>query len=125
MAARDEPLVLTHQGVSFDAREYSRTHPGGPDVLEALAGKSIDEAFEDIGHSKRARELLERLKLSGAHGEPARTVVWRLFTDEDRYMLHKLIAVVNLALLLRAVVLIVVDSRHSLFEDAGVTPRRR
>lgn len=39
--------------------EFLEDHPGGPDVLLAEAGKDATSAFDDIGHSDTARDLLE------------------------------------------------------------------
>lgn len=35
-------------------------HPGGEEVLLEQAGKDASEAFEDVGHSTDARELMKR-----------------------------------------------------------------
>lgn len=38
-------------------------HPGGEEVLLEQSGCDATEAFEDIGHSSDARELMEPLKI--------------------------------------------------------------
>lgn len=38
-------------------------HPGGEEVLLEQAGKNATEAFEDVGHSTDARELMKRYKV--------------------------------------------------------------
>lgn len=38
-------------------------HPGGEEVLLEQAGKDGSEAFEDVGHSTDARELMKRYKI--------------------------------------------------------------
>lgn len=35
-------------------------HPGGDEVLFGEAGRDATEAFEDVGHSDEAREILEK-----------------------------------------------------------------
>lgn len=35
-------------------------HPGGEEVLLEQAGKEASEAFEDVGHSTDARELMKK-----------------------------------------------------------------
>lgn len=40
-----------------------RGHPGGEEVLLEQAGKHATEAFEDVGHSTDARELMKQYKI--------------------------------------------------------------
>jgi hypothetical protein len=114
--------LLRHEGVAFDVEEYADKHPGGRDVLDAMDGKSIDEAFEDVGHSKQARELLRDLKeRRGAADARPRSLTEALVTSEDRNALHKLLACANLILFGRAAVLLLfVDARHVLFADLSL-----
>lgn len=35
-------------------------HPGGEEVLLEQAGRDASEAFEDVGHSSDARELMKK-----------------------------------------------------------------
>eukprot|EP00559_Dactyliosolen_fragilissimus_P009514 CAMPEP_0184862016 /NCGR_PEP_ID=MMETSP0580-20130426/6560_1 /TAXON_ID=1118495 /ORGANISM="Dactyliosolen fragilissimus" /LENGTH=123 /DNA_ID=CAMNT_0027359715 /DNA_START=161 /DNA_END=532 /DNA_ORIENTATION=+ len=43
----------------YDVTSYLDDHPGGAEVLLDVAGQDADEFFEDIGHSKDAREELK------------------------------------------------------------------
>merc|ERR1711862_556096 len=43
----------------YDVTKYLDDHPGGAEVLLDVAGQDADEFFEDIGHSKEARNELE------------------------------------------------------------------
>ncbi|MCJ1294426.1 hypothetical protein MMC34_005984 [Xylographa carneopallida] len=48
-------------------------HPGGEEVLLDVGGQDATEAFEDVGHSDEAREILEGLLvglLKRAPGDP-------------------------------------------------------
>lgn len=54
-----------YQGIIYDVKDYGAQHPGGSDVLFELNGKSIDEAFEDQGHSKTAKNLFKDLPKRG------------------------------------------------------------
>lgn len=38
-------------------------HPGGEEVLLEQAGKEASEAFEDVGHSTDARELMKKYRI--------------------------------------------------------------
>ena len=42
---------------------FSEKHPGGEEVLIEQAGKDATEAFEDVGHSTDARELMTKYKI--------------------------------------------------------------
>ena len=41
-------------------RHPHQQHPGGDEVLFGEAGRDATEAFEDVGHSDEAREILEK-----------------------------------------------------------------
>ena len=44
----------------YDVTKYLDDHPGGAEVMLDVAGQNADEFFEDIGHSKDAREELKK-----------------------------------------------------------------
>ena len=44
----------------YDVTKYLDDHPGGAEVMLDVAGQNADEFFEDIGHSKEAREELKK-----------------------------------------------------------------
>lgn len=46
-------------GKIYDVTTYLDEHPGGDDVVLAVTGKDATDEFEDAGHSKTARELME------------------------------------------------------------------
>ncbi|KAL4934225.1 uncharacterized protein BDV17DRAFT_285949 [Aspergillus undulatus] len=54
----DDLWIILHNKV-YDVTKYLEDHPGGGDVLIAVAGSDATEAFEDVGHSDEAREQLE------------------------------------------------------------------
>ncbi|EIW82261.1 cytochrome b5, partial [Coniophora puteana RWD-64-598 SS2] len=54
---KDNLYVLIHDKV-YDVSKFLDEHPGGDEVILAEAGKDATEAFEDVGHSDEARELL-------------------------------------------------------------------
>ena len=43
----------------FDITEYLQDHPGGADVLVETAGTDATAAYEDVGHSEDAREIMQ------------------------------------------------------------------
>lgn len=54
------PLKLTGGPKVYDVTKYLDDHPGGAEVMLDVAGQDADEFFEDIGHSKDAREELKK-----------------------------------------------------------------
>ncbi|KAL4369439.1 hypothetical protein GQ457_05G001020 [Hibiscus cannabinus] len=51
---------LLISGKVYDVTQFLEEHPGGDEVLIAVAGKDATDDFEDIGHSDDARELMEK-----------------------------------------------------------------
>lgn len=49
--------LLLHKKV-YDVTKFMDDHPGGDEVIVAEAGQDATDAFEDVGHSDDARELL-------------------------------------------------------------------
>jgi cytochrome b involved in lipid metabolism len=70
----------------YDVTAFLEEHPGGPEILVDVAGRDVQEEFEEIGHSKAAHEMIEqlcigRLKLGKKKRKKAR-VVLPMFQDE-------------------------------------------
>jgi len=55
---RSKTWLLIH-GYVYDVTPFLDEHPGGEEVLLEQAGKDCSEAFEDVGHSTDARELMK------------------------------------------------------------------
>lgn len=45
-------------GKVYDVTRFLEEHPGGDDVLLSATGKDATDDFEDVGHSKTARDML-------------------------------------------------------------------
>ncbi|KAL4923007.1 uncharacterized protein BDV17DRAFT_285746 [Aspergillus undulatus] len=56
--SRDDLWVIIH-GKVYDLTKYVRDHPGGADVLLDVAGKDATAAYEDVGHSEDADEIMQ------------------------------------------------------------------
>ncbi|KAL7163736.1 hypothetical protein ACSBR2_039789 [Camellia fascicularis] len=61
-------MLCTHMGLTlnfmvYDVSTYLDEHPGGDDVMVAATGKDATDEFEDAGHSKSARELMETFRI--------------------------------------------------------------
>ncbi|KAL5527184.1 hypothetical protein ACEPAG_5975 [Sanghuangporus baumii] len=57
---KDNIYLLIH-GKVYSLAKFIDEHPGGDEVMLAEAGKDATEAFEDVGHSDEAREILQSL----------------------------------------------------------------
>jgi len=54
--------IIIHNNI-FDVTQFLNEHPGGEEVLLEQAGRDGSEAFEDVGHSSDARELMLKYKI--------------------------------------------------------------
>ncbi|GAA5849943.1 hypothetical protein JCM9279_002469 [Rhodotorula babjevae] len=57
--SKDGLLMLIH-GKVYAITKFLDEHPGGDEVLFGEAGRDATEAFEDVGHSDEAREILDK-----------------------------------------------------------------
>ncbi|KAJ5305720.1 hypothetical protein PENANT_c041G10927 [Penicillium antarcticum] len=55
--SKTDLFVIIH-GKVYDITNYVRDHPGGADVLVDVAGGDATAAYEDVGHSEDANEIL-------------------------------------------------------------------
>ena len=55
-------------GKVYNVSSYIDEHPGGEEVILDVAGSDATEAFDDIGHSDEAHEILEKLYLGNLKG---------------------------------------------------------
>jgi len=53
----------------YDVTAYQEDHPGGKEFLLENAGTDATEAYEDIGHSTDAREILETFRIGRVSDE--------------------------------------------------------
>ncbi|RMD43374.1 hypothetical protein DV735_g1743, partial [Chaetothyriales sp. CBS 134920] len=61
-------LWFTVHGKVYDSTSFADEHPGGEEVLIDVGGQDATEAFEDVGHSDEAREILEGLLVGTLKG---------------------------------------------------------
>ncbi|KAL8984727.1 MAG: hypothetical protein Q9205_001376 [Flavoplaca limonia] len=70
--SKKDLFLVIHDKV-YDATAFVDEHPGGEEVLLDVGGQDATEAFEDVGHSDEARQLLdgmEKGKLKRMPGDP-------------------------------------------------------
>ncbi|CAE6458716.1 unnamed protein product [Rhizoctonia solani] len=66
---KDSFYALIH-GKVYDVTKFLDEHPGGDEVIMAEGGKDATEAFEDVGHSDEARDILKGLYVADFEGGP-------------------------------------------------------
>ena len=54
---------MIYNGEVYDVSKFADEHPGGEEVLADVAGTDATEAFDDIGHSDEAHEIMIPLKI--------------------------------------------------------------
>ncbi|KAJ4407964.1 hypothetical protein N0V91_003630 [Didymella pomorum] len=71
-ATKKDLYIVVHDKV-YDCTSFVDEHPGGEEVLLDVGGQDSTEAFEDVGHSDEAREILDGLlvgNLKRQEGDP-------------------------------------------------------
>lgn len=63
-----DDLWLVYNGQVYDVTQYLDEHPGGEEVIVDCAGIDATEAFNDIGHSEDAHEILKGLLIGKLEG---------------------------------------------------------
>lgn len=61
-------LWIVYNGQVYDVTGYLDEHPGGEEVILDCAGTDATEAFNDIGHSDDAHDILKGLLLGKLEG---------------------------------------------------------
>jgi len=73
--SKKDLYMVIHDKV-YDCTSFVDEHPGGEEVMLDVGGQDSTEAFEDVGHSDEAREILEGLLVGtlkrGANDPPAK-----------------------------------------------------
>ncbi|KAI7845034.1 hypothetical protein COHA_001400 [Chlorella ohadii] len=69
----DKDCWLVIEGKVYDVTPFLDEHPGGFDTLVSNSGKDATEEFEEIGHSRAAKEMLGKYYIGEfAGGAPAK-----------------------------------------------------
>ncbi|KAF2717982.1 cytochrome b5 [Polychaeton citri CBS 116435] len=58
--SKKDLFIVIHDKV-YNATSFVDEHPGGEEVLLDVGGQDATEAFEDVGHSDEARDVLNGL----------------------------------------------------------------
>jgi len=69
---KDNATLIVIHNVVYNVTDFLNEHPGGEEVLLEQLGKDATEAFEDVGHSTDARDMMKKYKV-GELAEAERT----------------------------------------------------
>ncbi|TQS36128.1 hypothetical protein Golomagni_03431 [Golovinomyces magnicellulatus] len=58
-----EDLYMVIEQKVYDVSKFVDEHPGGEEVMLDVGGQDATEAFNDVGHSDEAREILSRMHI--------------------------------------------------------------
>ena len=70
-SARDAWIIFNDN--VYDVTKFLEQHPGGEQVLLEVAGGDATDAFLDVGHSVRARRMMESYKIGSLADDAAET----------------------------------------------------
>lgn len=57
---KEKDCWLAIHGKVYNVTDFLEEHPGGFDVVVSASGRDATEDFDEIGHSKKAREMLDK-----------------------------------------------------------------
>ncbi|GAB2297143.1 Cytochrome b5 isoform A [Dionaea muscipula] len=69
-----EDCWVVIDGKVYDVSTYLDEHPGGDDIVLEVTGKDSKEEFEEAGHSRDARELLETFFIGELELDPSAAI---------------------------------------------------
>lgn len=68
---KNDCWLMIHNKV-YDVTKFLSEHPGGEEVLLDVAGTESTDAFEDVGHSNDARDMLVDYLIGDVHDDDKR-----------------------------------------------------
>lgn len=93
-----DDLWVVYNGKVYDVTKYLDEHPGGEEVVLDVAGTDATEAFNDIGHSDEAHEVLEALLVGKVEGGVIKEARIPNTTSDDSGISTPLVAVAVFAI---------------------------
>ena len=64
----ESSLWIVLYGRVYDVTDFQIDHPGGPDVLQDIAGQDATEEFENILHTEKARKMCKKYLIGKVKG---------------------------------------------------------
>lgn len=76
-----DDLWIVYNGLVYDVSKFIDEHPGGEEVVVDVAGTDATEAFDDIGHSDDAHDILKGLLIGKLEGGVTKEIKSQLEFD--------------------------------------------
>lgn len=89
-----DDLWIVYNGKVYDVTKYIDEHPGGEEVVLDVAGIDATEAFNDIGHSDDAHDILKDLLVGRVEGGVIKEARISTTSTEESGLSVPLIAVI-------------------------------
>jgi cytochrome b involved in lipid metabolism len=68
---KSSDMWMVIHGKVYNVTDFVSEHPGGEEIMMEQAGQDATESFEDIGHSKDAKDILQTM-LIGVVSDPTK-----------------------------------------------------
>ena len=100
-------FIVTYNNKKYNITEYIDKHPGGKKILQKYQRQDITTAFDKIGHSKTALEIMKKYRIveeenndntdDKYNSDKSRNLILKkLFTEEDKHLIHKTFGILSL-----------------------------
>eukprot|EP00382_Lankesteria_abbotti_P004170 CAMPEP_0113849948 /NCGR_PEP_ID=MMETSP0372-20130328/3498_1 /TAXON_ID=340204 /ORGANISM="Lankesteria abbotti" /LENGTH=137 /DNA_ID=CAMNT_0000819963 /DNA_START=58 /DNA_END=468 /DNA_ORIENTATION=+ /assembly_acc=CAM_ASM_000359 len=83
----EDKCWIAVNGVVMDLTDYINEHPGGPDIIAAVAGTDASKEFRDVGHSGAADRLAMNYAIGVLEGHDPKTVEGTLARNHELNMI--------------------------------------
>lgn len=60
---QDTRVWIIIRDIVYDVTDFLEQHPGGPEIIQTVAGKDATVEFEDVRHSFLARRQMKKWKI--------------------------------------------------------------
>lgn len=70
----EDSLWIAVEGKIYDMSVYANSHPGGAEVIKAVAGGDATTEFESTGHSDQAKDIAKKYHIGDLSEEEKKKI---------------------------------------------------
>lgn len=78
-----DDLWIAYNGLVYDCSKFLDEHPGGEEVMVDVGGTDATEAFDDIGHSDDAHDIMKGLLIGKLEGGVTKEIKSNLEWEQE------------------------------------------